>query len=140
MLLADEVKIRPTVAFSGGVLRTTSLLRIMMKCFCRGPNMTVSVTSVHKITTDFLFEVVKNAATAVEQSRSIVLACITGNHKINQLYYKLFDRPSETEYPVTVTHPLDDTRKWYLLYDILHLLKCIRNKHPPSMGKVVSSV
>lgn len=137
MLLVDEVKIRPTVAFTGGVLsgmaqndcdaKATSMLCVMMKCLYRGPSVMVSVTPVHNLTADFQINVVKDAATLVEQSGGTVLGSITDNHKINQAYCKLFDRPSESECPATATHPLDNTRNWYLLYDTVHLLKCIRN-------------
>lgn len=137
ILLVDEVKIRPTVAFSGGVLsgmaknnpnaKATSMLCVMSKCLHRGPSIMVSVTPVHKLTAAFQFEVVKQAATVVEQAGGTVLGSITDNHKINQLYCKMFDRPSESECPATATHPLDDTRSWYLLFDTVHLLKCIRN-------------
>lgn len=137
VLLVDEVKIRPTVAFSGGVLsgmakndpnaKATSMLCVMTKCLHRGPSIMVSVTPVHRLTAAFQFEVVKQAATVVEQAGGTVLGSITDNHKINQLYCKMFDRPSESECPATATHPLDGTRSWYLLFDTVHLLKCIRN-------------
>ena len=137
VLLVDEMKIRPTVAFSGGVLsgmakndhnaKATSMLCVMSKCLHRGPSIMVSVTPVHKLTASFQFEVVKQAAMVVEQAGGTVLGSITDNHKINQLYCKMFDRPSESDYPATATHPLDNTRSWYLLFDTVHLLKCIRN-------------
>jgi hypothetical protein len=136
VLLVDEVKIRPTVAFSGGVLsgmakndpnsKATSMLCAMSKCLHRGPSVMVSVTPVHKMTAAYQFEIVKQAATVVEQAGGTVLGSITDNHKINQLYCKMFDRPSESEFPATATHPLDGTRIWYLLFDTVHLLKCIR--------------
>ena len=137
VLLVDEMKIRPTVAFSGGVLsgmakndpnsRATSMLCVMSKCLHRGPSIMVSVTPVHKLTAAFQFEVVKEAAMVVEQAGGTVLGSITDNHKINQLYCKMFDRPSESDCPATATHPLDGKRSWYLLFDTVHLLKCIRN-------------
>ena len=137
VLLVDEMKIRPTVAFSGGVLsgmakndpnaKATLMLCVMSKCLHRGPSMMVSVTPVHKLTAAFQFEVVKQAAMVVEPAEGIVLEFITDNHKINQLYCKMVDRPSESDCPATVTHPLEGTRSWYLLFDTVHLLKCIRN-------------
>ena len=137
VLLVDEMKVRPTVAFSGGVLsgmarndhdaKATSMLCVMSKCLHRGPSIMVSVTPVHKLTASFQFEVVKQAAMFVEQAGGTVLGSITDNHKINQLYCKMFHRPSESDYPATATHPLDGTRSWYLLFDTVHLLKCIRN-------------
>ena len=127
-LLVDEVKIRPTVSFGGGVLngmavndpdsRATSMLCVMMKCLYRGPSVMVSVTPVHKLTSDFRFNVVKAAA--------VKLGSITDNHKVNQQYCKLF-RFSKTNDCSTANHPLDETLVWYLLFDTVHLLKCIRN-------------
>ena len=67
VLLVDEMKIRPTVAFSRGVLsgmakndpnaKATSMLCVMSKCLHRGPSIMVSVTPVHKLTAAFQFEV-----------------------------------------------------------------------------------
>ena len=86
-----------------------------------------SVTLVHKLTAAFQFEVVKQAAMVVEQARGTVLGSITDNHKINQLYCKMFDRSSESDCLATATHPLDGKRSWYLLFDTVHLFKCIKN-------------
>jgi len=132
-LIVDEVKIRPTVAFSGGVLngmakndpdsKATSMLRVMLKCLHGGPSVMVSVTPVHKLTSEFQFNIVKEAAVLVENSGGIVLGSITDNHKINQQFCKLFDRIHDFQ----AIHPLDASRFWYLLFDTVHLLKCIRN-------------
>lgn len=137
LLLVDEVKIRPTVAFSGGALsgmaandpdtKATSMLCIMMKCIHRGPSIMVSVTPVHKLTAAFQYQKVRQAADIVEVAGGNVIGSITDNHKINQQYCRLFDRPTDSKCPATAIHPLDDTRKWYLLFDTVHLLKCIRN-------------
>ena len=135
--LIDEMKIRPTVAFSGGVLsgmakndpnaKATSMLCVLSKCLHRGPGIIMFATPVHKLTAALQFEVVKQAATIVEQAGDAILRSMTDNHKINQLYSKMFDHPSESDCPATATHPLDGTRSWYLLFDTVHLLKCIRN-------------
>ena len=134
-LLIDEVQIRPTVAFSGGVLsgmaenntdsRATSMLCIMMKSLHRGPSVMLSVTPVHKLTSTYQFERVKEAAAAVEMAGGRVIGSITDNHKVNQQYCKLFDRLGDS--CALVKHPLDNERVWFLLFDTVHLLKCIRN-------------
>lgn len=133
VLLVDEVKIRPTVSFSNGLLKgvakndpdskATSMLCVMMKCLHAGPSIMVSVTPVNKLTAEYQYEVVKEAAALVEQSGWTVLGSITDNHKINQKYCTLFNRVCDSQ----AIHPLDDTRIWYLLFDTVHLLKCIRN-------------
>ena len=134
-LLIDEVQIRPIVSFSGGVLsgmavndpdcRATSMLCIMMKSLHRGPSLMVSVTPVHKLTSAYQFACVKEAAAAVEKAGGHVLGSITDNHKVNQQYCKLFDRLGSSN--AIVKHPLDNERVWFLLFDTVHLLKCIRN-------------
>ena len=135
LLMVDEVQIRPTVAFSGGVLsgmaknkpdcRATSMLCIMMKSLYRGPSLMISVTPVHKLTADYQFECVREATIAVENAGGCVLGSITDNHKVNQHYCKLFERSGGCN--ATASHPLDNKRPWFLLFDTVHLLKCIRN-------------
>ena len=132
-LLIDEVKIRPTVAYSGGILngmaknnpecKATSMLCIMMKCLHGGPSLMVSVTPVHSLTADYQFSVVKDIAAVVERAGGIVIGSMTDNHKINQRFNAIFDKKSSCE----ALHPLDNQRPWFLLFDSVHLLKCIRN-------------
>ena len=134
-LLVDEVKIRPTVAYSGGILsgmaknnpesRASSMLCVMLRCLHGGPSIMLSVTPVHKLTAEYQYSVVIDVAKYVEKAGGIVIGSITDNHKINQHYCKLFD--SRSENGAEAVHPLDDERVWFLLYDTVHLLKCIRN-------------
>ena len=135
-LLVDEVKIRPTVAFSGGILngmakndennKATSMLCVMMKSLHRGPSVMISVTPVYRLTADYQFEVVLDAARRVEEAGGHVLGSITDNHKVNQQFCKIFDL-EDPEKTAVAKHPLDGERAWFLLFDTVHLLKCIRN-------------
>lgn len=65
----------------------------------------------------------KEAASTIESTGGTVLDSITDNHKVNQQYCKLFSRRED----YSADHPLDPQRVWLLLYDTVHLLKCIRN-------------
>ena len=128
MLLVDEVKIQPTVSYSGmakndSESKASSMLCVMMKCLHGGPSLMISVIAVHKLTAAFKFTIVKEAATVVERSGGIVRRSMTDNHKINQQYTKLFTQRSDSE----AVHPLDHQRKWFLLFDSVQILKCIRN-------------
>ena len=71
----------------------------------------------------FQFEIVKKAASLIENAGGIVIGSITDNHKINQHYCELF----ELKESHCAVHTLDNNRDWFLLYDTVHLLKCIRN-------------
>ncbi|KAF2366136.1 hypothetical protein FHG87_003112 [Trinorchestia longiramus] len=145
-LLVDEVQIRPTVSFSGGVLsgmaennrdcKATSMLCVMMKSLHKGPSLMISMTPVHKLTAAYQLERVKEAAAAVERTGGRVIGSITDNHKVNQQYGKLFDRRGD--YSAAAKHPLDNERVWFLLFDTVHLLKCIRNNWISEKGQKIS--
>lgn len=137
-LLVDEVKVRATVAFTCGMLcgmarnddthRATSMLCIMLKLLHGGPSVMISVIPVHGLTSPYQYKAVIDAAIVVEKTGFFVLGSINDNHKVNQQYCSLFmkiemDDPSHA----VVQHPLDYRRVWFLLYDTVHLLKCIRN-------------
>ena len=134
-LLVDEVKIRPTVSFSGGVIsgmaknnedcRATSMLCIMMKALHKGPSVMISVTPVHRLDASYQFSVVREAAIQVEKAGGRVIGSITDNHKVNQQYCTLFAGFDQST--GKAEHPLNSDRVWFLLYDTVHILKCIRN-------------
>ena len=134
-LLVDEVKIRPTVAYSGSVLngfaknkndcKATSMLGIMLRCLHGGPSVMLSVTPVHRMDGLFQFEKVKNAAAMVEEAGGTVIGSITDNHKVNMKYCTFFSKRSAEQYDAK--HPLDSSRPWFLLYDTVHIFKSIRN-------------
>ena len=146
-LLVDEVKIRPTISFSGGVLsgmaknhtdcRATSMLCVMMKCLHKGPSVMLSVTPVHKLTAAYQHGIVIEAATQVERAGGKVLGSITDNHKINQQFCTLFTQIQGNSSAI-VQHPLDPQRVWFLLFDTVHILKCLRNNWITEKTKQIS--
>jgi len=83
----------------------------------------LSVNPVYRLTASYQFDIVKNTAAKVEKAGGLIIGSITDNHKINQQYCKLFSRISDCE----AIHPLNEERRWFLLFDTVHLLKCIRN-------------
>ena len=128
-MLVDEVTIRPTVAFAGGVLsgmakniencRATHMLCVMMKLLYKGPSIMISITPVCRLTADFQYETVVNAATHVETAGGIVLGSITDNNKVNQNYGKKFGECQDST--SIVPHPFSsDTNKrvWFLLAEV----------------------
>ncbi|KAF2354157.1 hypothetical protein FHG87_015084 [Trinorchestia longiramus] len=145
-LLVNEVQIHPTVSFSGELLsgmaennrdcKATCKLCVMMKLLHKGPSLMISITPVHKPTTAYQLERVKKAAAAVERAGGRVIGSITDNHEVNQQYCKLFDRLSDCS--ATAKQPLDDKRVWFLLFNTLHLLKCICNNWINEKGQKIS--
>ena len=144
ILIIDEVKIKPSVSFSGGILngtavndpdsRASSILGVMLKCLHGGPSVMISVTPVHKMSASFQFQTVKSIAQVVESCGGQVVGSITDNHKVNQSYCNQFVRNQSFE----AIHPLDQTRVWFLLFDSVHLLKCIRNNWISEKSKTLT--
>ena len=142
--LVDEVKIRPSTAYSGGVLngmarndpssKASSVLAIMAKFLHGGPSVMLKVVPVHKLTAEYQFCLVKETTGMVEAAGGLVIGSITDNHKINQKYCTLFNRKSLCE----AVHPLNNERPWFLLFDTVHLLKCIRNNWISESSKMIS--
>ena len=148
-LLVDEVTIRPIVSFAGGVLngmaknnvdcRATAMLCVMMKLLYKGPSVMVSITPVYRLTAEFQFKTVVEAATLVENAGGIVLGSITDNNRVNQSYGQQFGECQESS--SIVPHPFSDDinkRVWFLLADTVHLLKCIRNNWISEKTKQIS--
>ncbi|KAF2356611.1 Zinc finger C2CH-type [Trinorchestia longiramus] len=145
-LLVDEVQIRPTVSFSGRVLsgmaknnrdcKATSMRCVMMKSLHKGPSLMISMTPVHKLTATYQLERVKEAAAAVERVGGRIIGSITDNHKVSQQYCKLFDRLGDCS--ATAKHPLDNERVSFLIFDTVHLLKCIRHNWISEKGQKIS--
>ena len=88
-LIVDEVRIRPTVSFAGGMLsgmtinepteKATSMLGVFMKCMHGGPSLMISGTPVQKLTAKFQYDTVIEMAIKVEKCGGIVLGSITDN-------------------------------------------------------------
>ena len=43
------------------------------------------------------------------------------------MFYLIVDCPSTTDLPVHITNPYNQERPIFLLFDSVHILKCIRN-------------
>ena len=82
-VIVDEVKIRLTVSFVGGMLsgmainepteKATAMLGVFMKCIHGGPSLMISVTPVHKLTAKFQYDKLIEMAIKVEKCGCIVL-------------------------------------------------------------------
>ena len=93
------VKIRHSVSFSGGVMngvakndpdsRASSMLCVMLKCLHGGPSVMISITPVHKLTADYQFNVVKDAAATVEKAGLNVIGCCIRNNWIAEITQKI---------------------------------------------------
>ena len=52
--------------------KATAMLGVMLKCLHGGPSVIISITPVHKLTSSYKFDIVKENAISVEMSYGIV--------------------------------------------------------------------
>ena len=99
------------------------MLGLMVRCLHGGPSFMLRIIPVHRLDSKFQFDIVKDCAACLMKSGADVIGSITDNHRINQQFCKLFN----TIQPWKAVHPIDSSKVWYLLYDTVHIMKCIRN-------------
>ena len=73
-----------------------------------------------------LFTVVKSVISNIENCDLKVHAICTDNYPLNINMFKLFSSDGKT-LTLTVPHPVNQSRKLFLLFDFVHILKSIRN-------------
>jgi hypothetical protein len=131
VLLIDEVYVKAALLYQSGSIfgkavnypekLATTILSFMVKSLFGGPEFLARVLPVSNLTSDFQLEQCKLIVDTIESSMSNgkVIAIITDGNKVNQSFFSKFK---------TV-----DGKPWlcqngsYILYDYVHLLKCIRN-------------
>ena len=131
VILLDEVYVKAALRYHGGAVfgkaanDTTKLAKtvlcFMVKCLFGGPSFLAKMIPVCKLDAAFQYAqftpIVENIRS---QDYGEVVAAILDGNRVNQKFIKMFDT--------------DPARPWYannfglfLLYDFVHLLKCIRN-------------
>ena len=129
-ILIDEVYIKPSMSFHGGKVfgkaldnpekLAKTICCIMVKCLYGGPEFIVKLLPVANLTADFLYSQFNPIAEAIKEVENAkVLAIITDGQQVNQ---KLF-RQLNTSYD----EPWLGADTTFLMFDYVHLLKCIRN-------------
>ena len=73
-----------------------------------------------------LYPIVKNTICDIESCNLFVEAVCTDNYPFNVNLFKIFSHASGTLHP-KVKHPCNPTRNLILFFDIVHIIKSIRN-------------
>ena len=61
----------------------------------------------------------------IEECNLNIVVLYSGNIPLNQSLFKLFSRKHVIEQ--SVPHPRDPNRPLFLIFDFVHIIKCIRN-------------
>ena len=135
ILHMDEIHVTSTVAYTGGRIVGYSLesdkpiktvFAIMASSLSKKWSQVVRLLPCSSNSANDLFTVIKSVIFDIEHCDLTVRAICTDNYPLNVSLFKLFSADKRTLTP-TVSHPNDPSRKLFLLFDFVHIIKSIRN-------------
>ena len=138
VLLIDEIYVKSSVTYHGGSLYgsavnrpddlATTVLAFMLVPLFSGPSFLAKMLPVYKLNSGFQFEQANILINNVKNSGGKIVVIICDNNRVNQAFFKKFDRVSQWK-------TVDDM---FLLFDFVHLLKSIRNNWITEKTKQIS--
>lgn len=133
-LLFDEIYINPSFRFRGGHIvgeaadnpqkPARTVLAVMLKPMMSSECFVIRLIPIFSLTGDFLFQQLCLALQIVQGCGGKVLAMVCDNATTNRKCYKKFRKGSESWLGF---NPHDPSRDLHLLFDSVHLMKCVRN-------------
>ena len=133
-LQMDEIHVNPVMTFKGGSLRgqavnsedqAHSVQAFMISSVFGHASEIVSLHPVKNLTAEDLCSMLKKAIAAVHASGFVVIAIIADNNQINCKAYEILSGTGNLEHDIANPHMPDG--RIFLLFDTVHILKCIRN-------------
>lgn len=128
IILVDEVYVRRGLLYHGGRCLgrakncpelANAVLGIMLKCSFGGPTFLLKMVPVKGMTAEFLYKQVKTTMDLVHNASGETFCIISDGNRTNQKFWKMFS--------TVPNKPWLTKNGVFLLYDYVHLLKCIRN-------------
>ena len=129
VLLIDEIYVKPSLSYHGGKVfgkaqncpdeLAKTVLAVMIKCLFGGPEFIVKIMPVHRLTAEFQYDQVKLILNEIHQAGAVVVAIVCDGNQLNKNFFKKFE--------TVPGKPWLTNNNIFLLFDFVHLLKCIRN-------------
>ena len=134
-LQLDEIHIKSKVVYENGNVRGYAENKSMkeanrMQCFlisslCSNNKDVVSIIPVQQMTAIYLCELIKQVIINVSNAGYRVISVISDNNVVNRNSFKMLAN-SDHLVPF-ITNPVNEEEKIFILFDSVHILKCIRN-------------
>ena len=130
----DEVHIRSDAAYKGGRVigsidnpedPPTTVFSIMISSLAARFSTIVRLIPLGSSSAEKLYPIIKSTIYDIEACDLFVEALCTDNYPLNVRLYKLFS--ADNTLVPKVTHPCNPKRNLILFFDIVHIIKCIRN-------------
>ena len=126
-ILLDEVYVKAMLQYHGGILfgkavnhhsrLANTVLSFMVVTLFGGPTFLCKMLPVCNLNANFVFEKTNLLLDAIKYGGGKMVAAICDGNRVNQAVLKLFDTVS----------PWRTKDDMFLLFDYVHLFKCIRN-------------
>lgn len=134
-VLLDEIYIEPRLIFKGDTIygasetdsneiAKTAQVFMLSSVFSKFKDV-VTIVPVSNLTAPQLKSMLLHVIEEVEKVGFTVLASVSDNNAVNRKAYELLT-PNGILQP-SIAHPVDSGRKLFLIFDTVHILKCIRN-------------
>ena len=130
VLLIDEIYVKPSLCYHGGKVFgkaqnnpeefATTVLAIMVKCLFGGPEFILKMIPVYRLTASFQYDQVMLIIDQLEQCGAKIVAVICNGNQVNKSFFKHFETVAGKPW-------LTKEKNMFLLFDYVHLLKCIQN-------------
>ena len=134
ILQMDEVHIRSDASYKGGRVigsiansedPPTTVFSMMVSSLSIKFSTIVRLIPLGSSNAELIYPIVKSTICDIEDCGLFVEAVCTDNYPLNVRLYKMFSPDSKLEQKVE--HPCDPQRSLILFFDIVHIIKCIRN-------------
>ena len=134
-LLLDEIHVKSLLTYKNGKLigSTEKDIATTIHCFMitslfSSNKDIVRFVPAKKMPAEELLMHLKNVLLVVRKADYRVVSIITDGNRINKKLFKLLSGVAhKNELPLFIPDLVDSTRKIFLLFDSVHIFKCIRN-------------
>jgi hypothetical protein len=146
MLLKDEIHIQPYMDFKGGNIvgnsfnncsLATAAYTFMISSITSNFKEVIHIFPTSTMKSDTLFDCIRTVITKLEDISYRVLCVLSDNNAVNGKAMKNFSPKKQLS--IVYPHPCNSTRPLFILYDSVHILKCIKNNWlNPKSNKTLS--
>ena len=134
-VLLDEIHVKPLLSYKNGKLTgcsekeiATTIHCFMISSIFSSNKDVVKFLPAKKMPAENLLPYMNNVVMMVRKAGFRVVSIITDGNRINKKLFTLLSGVNKRkDLPTFISDPIDKNEKIFLLFDSVHILKCIRN-------------
>ena len=132
-VLLDEIHVKKGLSYKGGKIYgasvnsdepATTIQAFMISSLLSKHKHVAALYPVCKLTADTLLDLTHKVLAFLHDIGYKVVSLIADNNRVNR---KMFEKLCDGPLTPSISNPYDSSEQLFLLFDSVHLLKCIRN-------------